>query len=122
MKNRVEIRFENPALAEILHIGDYGKYNLKFKSDEPIESPKNASDVISMLFSLLENNPDMPESRVYMGNQTEILHRTVLNLSEIIDAFKDIEVVIISVSEAPDGSEIETRAVTNITTSETLEN
>ncbi len=122
MKNRVEIRFENPALAEILHIGDYGKYNLKFKSDEPVESPKNASDVISMLFSLLENNPDMPESRVYMGNQTEILHRTVLNLSEIIDAFKDIEVVIISVSEAPDGSEIETRAVTNITTSETLEN
>ncbi len=122
MKNRVEIRFENPVLAEILHISNYGKYDLKLESDEPIESPKNASDVISMLFSLLEKNPDMPESRVYMGNQADILHRTVINLSEIINAFGNIEVVVISISEAPDGSEIETRTVTNITMSETSEN
>ncbi len=122
MKNYVEIRFENPVLAEILDISKNGKYDLKLDTVEPAKSPKNVEDVISMLFSLLEKNPDTPESRVYMGNQADILRRTVLGLSDIVNAFGNIEVVITSTEKAPDGSETETRAVTNITVSASTEN
>ncbi|MDE6665049.1 MAG: hypothetical protein K2K14_02520 [Ruminococcus sp.] len=122
MKNYVEIRFENPVLAEILDISKNGKFDLKLDTVEPAKSPKNVEDVISMLFSLLEKNPDTPESRVYMGNQADILRRTVLGLSDIVNAFGDIEVVITYTEKAPDGSETETRAVTNITVSALTEN
>lgn len=122
MKNCVEIRFENPVLAEILDISKNGKFDLKLDTVEPVKSPKNVEDVISMLFSLLEKNPDTPESRVYMGNQADILRRTVLGLSDIVNAFGNIEVVITSTEKAPDGSETETRAVTNITVSASTEN
>lgn len=122
MKNCVKIRFENPVLAEILDISKNGKFDLKLDTVEPVKSPKNVEDVISMLFSLLEKNPDTPESRVYMGNQADILRRTVLGLSDIVNAFGNIEVVITSTEKAPDGSETETRALTNITVSASTEN
>lgn len=80
MKNRVEMKFENQAFAEILHIAEYGKYSLELETDEQVSSPKSAVDVLSMVFTLLEKNPETPAGRVYMGNQTEILHRTMLNL------------------------------------------
>lgn len=122
MKNYAEMKFENQVLAEILHIAEYGKYNLKLDTVEPAESPKNAEDVLSMLFALLEKNPDTPAGRVYMGNQTEILHRTMLNLSEVINGFGNIEVTITTTTEDAEGNILETKAVTNITISESTEN
>ncbi|MCM1507091.1 MAG: hypothetical protein NC177_08160 [Ruminococcus flavefaciens] len=118
MKNYAEIRFENQPLAEILHICEYGKYNLKLDTVEPAKSPKNAEDVLSMIFALLEKNPDTPEGRVYMGNCMEILHRTMLNLSEVINGFRAVEVIITTSKEDEGGNIIETKAVTNITISE----
>lgn len=122
MKNYAEIKFENQAFSEILHVAEYGKYNLKLDTVESVESPKNAVDVLSMVFTLLEKNPDTPAGRVYMGNQTEILHRTMLNLSEVINSFRDIEVIITTTTEDAEGNILETKAVTNIQVSETTEN
>lgn len=122
MKNYAEIRFENPVLAGILHVSEFGKYDLKLDTVVPVESPKNAVDVLNMLFVLLEKNPDMPAGRVYMGNQTEILHRTMNSLSDVIDSFSDIEVVITTTTKDEEGNTLETKAVTNITVSESAEN
>lgn len=122
MKNRVEMKFENQAFAEILHIAEYGKYSLELETDEQVSSPKSAVDVLSMVFTLLEKNPETPAGRVYMGNQTEILHRTMLNLSEVIDSFREIEVAVITTTEDAEGNISETKAVTKITVSETAEN
>ncbi len=122
MNNCVEIKFENQAFAEILHVAEYGKYNLKLETNEPVSSPRSAVDVLSMVFTLLEKNPETPAGRVYMGNQTEILHRTILNLSEVIDSFRDIEVAVTTTTEDAEGNISETRAVTNITISESAEN
>lgn len=122
MNNCVEIRFENQAFSEILHVAEYGKYNLKLETVEAVESPKNAVDVLSMVFTLLEKNLDTPAGRVYMGNQTEILHRTMLNLSEVVDSFRDIEVIITTTTEDEEGNILETKAVTKIQVSETTEN
>ena len=121
MKNYAEIRFENPALAGILHVSEFGKYDLKLDTVVPVESPKNAVDVLNMLFVLLEKNPDTPAGRVYMGNQTEILHRTMNSLSDVIDSFSDIEVVITTTSKDKEGNNLETKAVTKITVSESSE-
>lgn len=122
MNNYAEIRFENQAFAEILHVAEYGKYNLKLESSDPIESPKSTVDVLSMVFILLEKNPETPAGRVYMGNQAEILHRTMINLSEVINSFRDIEVAVTTVTEDAYGNISETKAVTNITMSEVTEN
>ncbi len=118
MKNCVEIKFENQAFAEILHVAEYGKYNLKLDTDEQVNSPRSAVDVLSMLFTLLEKNSETPAGRVYMGNQAEVLHRTMLNLSEVINSFRDIEVAVITTTEDDEGNIMETKAVTNITVSE----
>ena len=122
MKNYAEISFENHAFAEILHVAEYGKYNLKLESSDKIESPKSAVDVLSMVFSLLEQNPETPVGKVYMGNQTEILHRTMLNLSEVINSFRNIEVAVVTTTEDEEGNISETKAVTKITVSEKTEN
>ncbi|MDE6781119.1 MAG: hypothetical protein K2J40_06650 [Ruminococcus sp.] len=121
MKNKAEIKFENQAFAEILHVAEYGVYNLAFETDGELKSPKNTIDVLSMLFRLLEENPETPAGRVYMGNQTEILHRTMLNLPEVINSFRDIEVAVITSVEDSEGNISEIKAVTNITISETTE-
>ncbi|MCM1314995.1 MAG: hypothetical protein NC205_07895 [Prevotella sp.] len=117
--NRAEIKFDNEVLADILHISDFGKYSLKFDTDEIIQPPRNSVDVLSMLFALLEKNPETPAGRVYTGNQAEILHRTMSNLSAVINAFGNIEVTIIITSEDEEGNIIETKSVTNIAVSET---
>ena len=122
MKNYAEISFENPVLAGILHVSEFGKYDLKLDTFVPAESPKNAVDVLNMLFVLLEKNPDTPAGRVYMGNQAEILHRTMNSLSDVIDSFSDIEVAITTTTKDEEGNTLETRAVTNITVSESAEN
>lgn len=122
MKNYAEITFENQVFAEILHIAEYGKYNLKLESAEKIESPKSSVDVLRMIFSLLEENSDTPAGKVYMGNQMEILHRTMLELPEVINSFRDIEVTITTTVEDIEGNISEIKAVTKITTSETTEN
>lgn len=122
MKNYAEITFENQVFAEILHIAEYGKYNLKLESAEKIESPKSSVDVLRMIFSLLEENSDIPAGKVYMGNQMEILHRTMLELPEVINSFRDIEVAITTTVEDIEGNISEIKAVTKITTSETTEN
>ncbi len=122
MKNYAEITFENQVFAEILHIAEYGKYNLKLESAEKIESPKSSVDVLRMIFSLLEENSDTPAGKVYMGNQMEILHRTMLELPEVINSFRDIEVAITTTVEDIEGNISEIKAVTKITTSETTEN
>lgn len=121
MKNKAEIRFENQAFAEILHVAEYGVYNLTLETDSTLESPKSTVDVLSMLFRLLEENPESPAGRVYMGNQTEILHRTMISLPEVIEGFRDISVAIITTTEDEEGNISETKAVTNITVSETTE-
>ena len=118
MNNYVEIKFDNEILADILHISDFGKYSIKLDTIEPAQSPRNAVDVLSMLFSLLEKNPETPAGRVYMGNQAEILHRTMLNLSEVINSFGNIEVTVTTTNEDEEGNITETKAVTNITVSE----
>ncbi|MDE5772693.1 MAG: hypothetical protein K2I06_13915 [Ruminococcus sp.] len=122
MKNYAEIKFENPVLAEILHVSDFGKYDLKLDTVVPAESPRNAVDVLNMLFVLLEKNPDTPAGRVYMANREEILHRTMNSLSDVIDRFSNIKVAITTTTTDEEGNTLETKAVTNITISELTEN
>ena len=119
--NHVEIKFDNDILADILHISNFGKYLVKFDTERVIQPPKNSVDVLGMLFSLLEENPETPEGRVYAGNQAEILHRTVTSLPEVINDFNNIEIIITISSEDDNGNIIETQTVTNITVSETKE-
>ena len=119
--NHVEIKFDNDILADIIHISDFGKYLVKFDTERVIQPPKNAVDVLGMLFSLLEENPETPQGRVYLGNQQEILHRTITSLPEVISNFNNIEVIITINSEDEDGNTISTQSVTNITVSETQE-
>ena len=119
--NCVEIKFDNDILADILHISDFGKYLIKLDTEEVIQPPKNSVDVLGMLFTLLEKNPDTPEGRVYIGNQAEILHRTMTNLPKVINSFNNIEIIITINSEDENGNIIETKSVTNITVSETKE-
>lgn len=119
--NCVEIKFDNDILADILHISDFGKYLIKLDTERVIQPPKNAVDVLGMLFTLLEENPETPEGRVYNGNQAEILHRTVTNLPEVINNFNNIEIIITINSEDENGNIIETKSVTNITVTESKE-
>ena len=119
--NHVEIKFDNDILADILHISDFGKYLIKLDTERVIQPPKNAVDVLGMLFTLLEENPETPQGRVYLGNQQEILHRTVTNIPQVINDFNNIEVIITINTEDENGNIISTQSVTNITVSETQE-
>lgn len=118
MMNYAEIKFENDVLADILHVSEFGRYSLRFESAETLQPPRNSVDVLTMLFTLLEENPETPAGRVYMGNQTEILHRTMTELSGVIEAFVSIEVTVVNIAEDEEGNIIETKSVTNIAVTE----
>lgn len=68
-----------------------GSIDLKFSINSPIEPPNCCEHILSLLFVLLENNPETPIGKIYMANQIEILRDTVSRLAQVIDSFSNIK-------------------------------
>lgn len=96
-----EIHFTNPILIDIFSryadnsvmaevVSENGEFMLKFRTNINNEPPKCCEHVLSLLFALLESNPQSKIGRVYMDNQKAILSEIILRLAQVLDGFSSV--------------------------------
>lgn len=109
--NYAEIRFTNPILIDIFSryadnsvmaelISDNGEFVLKFKAYVESEPPKCCEHVLSLLFALLESNPQSQIGRIYLENKAGILGETIFCLAQVLDGFSSVKLA--AESRVPD--------------------
>ena len=74
-------------------VGEDGVIRLRFRMTDSFEPPKGCEQVLSLLYALLESNPELPLGKVYAEHQREILlkvrrrqHQESLALALLVDA------------------------------------
>lgn len=118
-KNYAEIHMTNAVLIDIFSryadnssmaafVTPDGRINMKFMVNSPVEPPTCCEHVLSLLFALLESNPETTIGRIYMANQKEILRETMYRLSHVMDSFSDVKLSIHTTKQDEEnpGSEI----------------
>ena len=132
MKNFAEIHFSNTAFADIFRryannsvisqfIGDDGSADITLDVPSAVEPPKNCEQVLSLMFSLFESNPEAAISQVYLENQKEILRDIVFDLSEVIDGFSEIKLILSITDENGTNTRTEFK-LSKVSTSQTENN
>lgn len=105
LKNFAEISFTNPILLDIFghymknsvlasFVSESGAVNLKFRVNPPVDPPKNREQVLSLLFALLESNPESAAGQAYNEHMKEILRETLYRLAFVLDGFGDVKMFI----------------------------
>lgn len=79
----------NSALADI--VSPDGNIKMRFHVSPDIITPTSAEQVLSLMYALLESNPDSPAGKVYVSHMTDILRETVYRLGQVIDAFRNVK-------------------------------
>ena len=77
-------------------VGTDGVIRLRFRTADEFEPPKGCEQVLSLLYALLESNPDTPMGRIYVQHQREILRETVYRLFMVLDGFSSVRMSQIS--------------------------
>lgn len=127
LKNYAELSFSNPILLDVF--GSYmensvlasfvtqtGMINLKFKVNPPVEPPKNCEQILSLLFALLESNSEVNMvGKAYSAKRLEIMRDTILRLSQILDGFVNVKLILHTTEQSPDNSESEITKHTEFT-------
>ena len=107
MVRSAEMSFSNPILIDIFShyadnstmagfVGTDGVIRLRFRTADEFEPPKGCEQVLSLLYALLESNPDTPMGRIYVQHQREILRETVYRLFMVLDGFSSVRMSQIS--------------------------
>lgn len=105
LKNYAEIVFTNPIIIDIFSqyadnsvlasfVEKSGSIRVKFKVVPSTEPPATCEQVLSLLYALFESNPGSEIGSIYMKNQQAILRETIYRLSQVLDGFSDIKIVI----------------------------
>ncbi|MBQ8297085.1 MAG: hypothetical protein IJX77_04810 [Ruminococcus sp.] len=113
MKNYTEFSFSNPILIDVF--GNYmenamlasfvshnGTISLKLEVTPPAAPPKNCEDVLSLLFNMLESSEDTAVGQAYSAKKTEIMRETLLRLSQVLDGFSDVNLVLHTTEQSPE--------------------
>lgn len=112
MDNYVEMTFTNPVLLDIFGkrmqnrvlasvVSEQGVLRLVFGADPSTRTPKNTEQVLSLIFALCEGDPQSPFGEAYAREKTEILRETILRLSEVMDGFGRVRVVLNTTEPVP---------------------
>ncbi len=126
LKNYAELKFSNPIILDVFGtympnsllatiVSQSGEINLKFKLASPLEPPKNCEQVVSLLFALLESNAQSPLGQAYAAKRTEILRDTVFRLSQILEGFSTVKLVLHITEKSPANPETEVAKHTEFT-------
>lgn len=105
LKNYAELTFCNPILLDVFghymensvlatFVSQTGEINLKFRLNPPVEPPKNCEQVLSLLFALLESNPQSIAGQAYASQKLDILRETVFRLSQVLDGFGNVKLTL----------------------------
>lgn len=125
-----EMSFSNPILIDIFShyadnstmagfVGEDGMIRLRFRTAEDFEAPKGCEQILSLLYALLESNPELPMGRIYAEHQREILRETIYRLFMVLDGFNNVKLSV--TVKAPD-SDNSTRTEYTLTRTKTIEN
>lgn len=126
LKNYAHIRFTNAVLIDIFsHYADNsamaefvsadGSVDIRFRIAPPVDPPKTAEQVLSLMFALFESNAVSSMGRAYMAHQREILREVMLRLSHVLDSFSDIKMSIHTSLPVAEGSDKEIESHTEFT-------
>lgn len=105
LKNYAVISFTNPILLDIFghymknsvlasFVSESGVVNLKFRVKPPVDPPKSCEQVLSLIYALLESNPESPAGKAYSEHMKEILRETLYRLAFVLDGFGDVKLSI----------------------------
>lgn len=130
LKNYAEFKFSNPILIDIFghymensvlaaFVSESGEINLKLEIKTPVKAPKNCEDVLGILFMILEDNPTLPIGQAYTENKTDIMRETIFRLSQILDGFNNVKIVLHTTQASEENPEDETSTHTEFTLNRT---
>ncbi len=105
LKNYAEISFTNPILLDIFghymtnsvlasFVSESGIVSLKFRVNPPVDPPKSCEQVLSLLYALLESNPESAAGQAYNEHMKDILRETLYRLAFVLDGFGDVKMSI----------------------------
>lgn len=112
LKNYAELSFINPILIDVLghhisnsvlasFVSEKGVVRLKFRITPGTVAPTNCEQVISLLFALIESNPESPLGAAYAEKRADILSETVLRLSHVLDGFGKVKIDLHTTEKSP---------------------
>ena len=125
MENYAKIEFTNSVLADIFGkysdsdalssiVGDNGTITVKLEANSDTETPQTCEQVLSLMYSLFEINPETPLGKIYMAHQKDILSETIYQLPDVIESFGNIVVEVNTVEEISEGNKNTKNTVTTI--------
>lgn len=126
LKNYAELTFSNPIILDVFGnymdnsilasiVSENGDVSIKFKVNPPLEPPKNCEQIISLLFALLESNTESPLGQAYAAKRLEILREIVFRLSQVIDGFGSVKLILHTTEKSPANPDTEVSKHTEFT-------
>lgn len=124
VENYAEIRFTNPIFIDIFSkfadnsvmagiVSENGEIELRFdNTDVPIGKPSCCEHILSILYALMESNPQTDIGRIYMENQTAILRETVSRLAQLLSGFSMVKLSVFTAEKRTDFTLSQTRTTT----------
>ncbi len=118
LKNYAQLRFINPIFLDILShniknsvlaklVGADGVMELKLETDPATPIPKNCEDVLTLLFMLFEYDEETELGQAYAANKLDIMSETILRLSQILDGFGEVELILHTTQASAEDPEAE---------------
>lgn len=129
-KNYAELSFVNPIFLDILShyvrnsvlakiVTSDGVIKLKLETDPSTPVPKNCEDVLTLLFMLFEYDEETEIGRVYAANKLDIMSETIIRLSQVLDGFRDVHLILHTMEASPDDPYTEVTRHTEFTLNKT---
>ena len=125
MENTARIKFTNAVLIGIFGqyadnaslasiVDDKGVIDVTFRVSPETVPPTSCEQVLSLLFALFESNPGTKIGEIYMKYQKEILRETVYRLTQVLDGFTEVELLMDTKVTDENGTEVTKHTVTKI--------
>ena len=94
-------------------VSENGEIELRFdNTDVPIGKPSCCEHILSILYALMESNPQTDIGRIYMENQTAILRETVSRLAQLLSGFSMVKLSVFTAEKRTDFTLSQTRTTT----------
>jgi hypothetical protein len=118
LRNYLVLKFTNAVFIEIFgryasnsemaeFVAEDGSVSMTFRMVNGIlDTPATCEETLSLMYVLFETNPDSAVGKVYRAHQREILRETLYRLSQVLDGFSDIRMIVHAEKpdeKAPDG-------------------
>ncbi|MCQ2460244.1 MAG: hypothetical protein MJ081_07730 [Ruminococcus sp.] len=128
--NYAVIKFTNPVFIDIFgkcadnsDLADFisadGAVSLKLNTSSAVEPPKTVEQALSIMFRLIDENPQSAVGKIFAESRNQILSDTVFRLGDILDGFTEINMSVHTFAETSENSDKTAETTTTFTMTRT---